>query len=75
MSKLLVLLAVLALAYALWRNGQRRSRPPAPPAKRPPTPQAMVACARCGVHLPDADALHADGDAYCCPAHRDQGPS
>jgi len=35
----------------------------------------MVACARCGVHLPESDALHEGKHHYCCAAHRDQGPA
>jgi len=71
MMKYLVLLAVIAVVYALWR-GQRR--PPRPPAQRPggAAPQDMVACAHCGVHLPQGDALWKDGRGYCCRDHRDR---
>ena len=58
--KYLVLLGVLALAYALWRQ-QRRSPPPTHRASPPPpaAPQDMVACAHCGVHLPRDEAIAA----------------
>lgn len=77
--KFVVLLLVLLAAVAWLALGRRRGRgdtpaPPPPPAA-PGTPQAMVACAHCGVHLPQADALQdAAGHAYCSEAHRRAGP-
>lgn len=77
--KYLVLLVVLVLGYAWWR-GQRRAE--SPPPRRPTpaaTPQDMVACAHCGLHLPRSDALvlgNASRPAYYCSAeHRAQGPA
>lgn len=73
--KYLIVLAVLAVAYAIWR-GQRSppsQRPPAPPRIAPPQP--MVTCAHCGVHLPRDDALCKDGRSYCSRAHREHGPA
>jgi uncharacterized protein len=67
--KYLVLLVVLVLGYAWWR-GQRRAEtrpPPRPPAA---TPQDMVACARCGVHLPRTEALTHGPRSYCCAEHQ-----
>jgi uncharacterized protein len=38
-------------------------------------PEAMVDCARCGLHLPASEALRdAAGRQYCCAEHRDAGP-
>lgn len=31
----------------------------------------MVACAHCGVHLPETLAVRVEGKAYCSAAHRD----
>jgi uncharacterized protein len=70
--KYLVLFAVLALAYALWRQ-QRRSPPPqegARPPSAPAAPQDMVACAHCGVHLPRNEAITLDTRHYCCAEHQ-----
>ncbi len=71
--KYLVLAAVIAVVYALWRSGQRRvpRRPPGPAQPRPPEP--MVRCARCGVHLPQSQALLEGERSYCCEAHRRGG--
>ncbi len=74
--KYLIVLAVIAVVYALWRS-QRQ----VPPGQRPgpraggAAPQDMVRCAHCGLHLPKDDALQQGGRSYCCAAHRDLGPS
>jgi uncharacterized protein len=38
------------------------------------TPEMMMQCVVCGVHLPATEALFAGGNVYCCEAHRNQGP-
>lgn len=74
--KYLLVLVVLWVAFAIWRNGRRReAERDAPPAPRPggalAGPQAMIRCAHCGLHLPATDALPGkDGKAYCSAAHR-----
>lgn len=68
MIKFLLVAAVVALV--LWLMfGRKRAAPPTPPG----TPQPMVRCAHCGVHLPKGDALLLGDDAFCSPAHRDAG--
>lgn len=75
--KFLVLFAVLAIAYFVWRNGriERKAEPPprAPQAPRAPgAPQDMVQCRACGVHLPRGEALAGpDGSLFCCAEHRE----
>jgi uncharacterized protein len=73
--KFLVLLAVLAVAYLVWRNGRiaRKDQPPEAP-RAGAAPQDMVQCRACGVHLPRGEALPGpDGSLYCCAEHR--GPA
>jgi uncharacterized protein len=74
--KYLLVFAVLALAWALWRNKHRPPPPAAPTARAPavPAPQAMVSCAHCGLHLPRAEALEHARRHYCCAEHRSAGP-
>lgn len=70
--KYLVLLLVIVLVLWLARTRPRAGRPaPPPPADR--TPQAMVACAHCGIHLPRSEAVSGPRGLYCSDAHRLEG--
>ncbi|MEZ5607842.1 MAG: PP0621 family protein [Burkholderiaceae bacterium] len=68
--KLLVVLLVVLFGVWLWRRGSRLSAPPPPPARPGGAVQAMVACARCGVHVPQSSAVTGRKGSYCCAAHR-----
>ena len=80
--KYLILLLVIAVVG--WLTVGRRRRPPdgGKPAPKPSapkpaksTPQAMLACVHCGVHLPQAEAVQdAAGRPFCSEAHRLAGP-
>lgn len=78
MTKILVLVfVVLLVAWLMF--GRRRPPPDEPPARRggakKPGPQALLACAHCGVQLPRAEALFdAAGRPFCSDAHRLAGP-
>jgi uncharacterized protein len=69
----------------LWRPDRPADTPShpeedsAPPSKEatstPATPENMVRCAHCGLHLPEGEAVKAvDGHHYCTTTHRDLGP-
>lgn len=69
--KYLLVLAVVAVAYLLWRSGRSQrgqgAAAPGPSGK----PQDMVRCATCGVHLPRSEAVvGANGLQYCSQEHR-----
>lgn len=72
MMKYLVLLALIAAVWWRWRKNKRPDVvdrvPVVPPA------EDMVACAHCGVYLPQSEALAAPTAWYCCAAHRVAGP-
>jgi len=72
------LLVVLVVCFVLWlmfgrgRRGDGAARRASPSKAKP---VAMIACAHCGVHLPQTDALlDAGGRLYCGEAHRLAGP-
>lgn len=72
--KYLLVFAVLAVAFYVWRAG-RRDTPREPPPQKPRTgtgkPQDMVQCASCAVHLPRGDSLPGpNGTVYCSEEHR-----
>ena len=74
--KYLLILAVLVLAYVLWRNARIAKRRDAGKATARPTPEAggphdMVSCPICSVHLPRSEAVTGgDGLLYCSQEHR-----
>ncbi len=70
--KLLVVIVALVVLWLLLRGLVRRAKGDGePPRKAPPAaPQAMLACAHCGVHLPRDEALPGRGGVFCGEAHR-----
>ena len=75
--KYLVLFVVLAVAIGIWRS--RRAPDNAAPKPSSPSPrtlpQDMLACAHCGVHIPQAEAVMLGNQAYCSTEHRQLGPA
>lgn len=70
--KIFLLLAVVLLGAWLWRSNRaaKTPEPKAPPPPAAPQPQDMVACALCGVHLPQAEAVAGRQGVYCSVEHR-----
>ena len=70
MKFLLMFFIVMVIAFQ-WRQSRkpkvhkaaRRSAPPAGAS-------TMVPCAQCGLHVPEADAVHGKKALYCSAAHR-----
>ena len=71
MSKLLLLLFLGLAAYLVFKALRRRDGNDRRADRADPrAPERMVACAHCGVHLPESEAIADDGRHYCCAAHR-----
>ncbi|MDP1898896.1 MAG: PP0621 family protein [Rubrivivax sp.] len=72
------LLFLVLIGVAVWMLTARIRRPRVPPTsqkKGPAEPTPMLACAHCGIHLPQAEALtDGAGRPYCTEAHRRAGP-
>ncbi len=72
MAKFLLLLAVGIVVYLILSRARRRSeqseseRKPVP---APATPEDMVRCAECGVHLPRSEGFASHGRFYCSDEH------
>ncbi|TXH39637.1 MAG: hypothetical protein E6Q94_00805 [Burkholderiaceae bacterium] len=73
--KYLVLLIVLIVAIGLWRSRRVPDASPRRPTPPDRSPQDILACAHCGVHIPKAEALMLGDQAYCCAEHQRLGPA
>jgi uncharacterized protein len=75
--KYLLVLAVVGIAFYLWRHNRRaeheadqaQARAQAA-ARQPRVPVAMVRCRHCGVHLPEAESVRGHLGPYCGQEHR-----
>jgi uncharacterized protein len=84
MTKFLITLLVLVVGWTLWKKsraaaGQRADEPrrdePARGRRRAARVEAMVACVRCGVHVPESESVLRDGRRFCSETHaREGGP-
>jgi len=70
--KLLVVIVALVVLWLLLRGLVRRAGGEGTSRRKPPsaTPQTMLVCAHCGVHLPRDEALPGRGGVFCGEAHR-----
>jgi uncharacterized protein len=65
-----VLLGIgLYVAYRLWSAGRGRREDPGV-MRRPASGETMVRCERCGLNLPQSEALGQGGRWYCGDEHR-----
>lgn len=67
MAKYLFLILLVVALFWWLKRSQSKAPPPVSP---PPAPEPMQPCAHCGVHLPQSEAIAADGVYYCCEQHR-----
>lgn len=72
------LIRLIILALVIWLIYRMVRRLLAKPANdntaRPQVGTDMVRCAHCGIHIPENEALYADGQPYCSEEHRQAGP-
>ena len=69
MSRLILIIVIIALIYWLLKSYSRKAHK----QDEPPKTQDMVSCAHCGIHLPKSESVLLEGKYYCSTAHsRDQ---
>ena len=72
--RFLIFAALAWFGYRLVRQLlDKKALPPTQDgnASSPAKPQAMQACAQCGVHVPVGESTQPRGKVFCCESHRD----
>ena len=64
MGRILFYILIGIMIWLLWR-GSRRAAAPREPAQGGRA-EDMVACARCGVHMPRSESREEGGRLVCC---------
>ena len=73
MSRLLILLALVTIAYYAYRRLMIRHL--APPAEKPVRKLDMVRCEYCDIHLPAHESFACGEHHYCSDEHLKLGRS
>lgn len=68
MLKFILLILLAVGGWYFWRRLSAPRTPVRAPQER--LPERMVACAWCGVNVPEGDALRSGERNYCCAEHR-----
>jgi uncharacterized protein len=68
-----VLLIALVVALVVWLLRGAARKPRAGSQSDASVTHDLVRCARCGMHLPRADAVLVEAQTYCGPAHAQLG--
>ncbi|MGL1834224.1 PP0621 family protein [Rhodocyclaceae bacterium SMB388] len=79
MRNLLIFVLVLILVW--WarralqkpRDQRRRRRHDATGGSGEETPERMLSCAHCGLHVPESEGVREDGRFFCSEDHRRLG--
>lgn len=66
MSRLLMLVAIVALVYLLIKSYRKNI-----PQQDKKLAEDMVCCAQCGMHLPKGESVQSQGKFFCNTTHRD----
>ena len=66
---ILLILAILLVYWFFW--GQRKKNSTDSPADKsaPASPEKMVICAHCQLHVPESECVMAEGRHYCSDEH------
>ena len=72
MGRLLVLIVIVVAVVWLLKRALAGPRPTV--TQKPAVEGDLVSCARCGVHLPRAEARGAGERLYCSEEHARLGP-
>lgn len=72
----LIVFAIWWVRRALRKPGDGGGKPSAPggrDARKLDGPEPMLACAHCGVHVPESEGVRSSDEFFCCDEHRRLG--
>ena len=70
MNKLILLLILGVVVFAIMKSYARRGQQSAKQADSVKSNEDMVKCAQCGVHMPVSESLLSKGNYFCTNEHR-----
>ena len=70
MGQLLRIIIILLGLWLVLTIVKRALSSRQPPSTDKPVVTKMVACAYCGVHVPESEAIHAGNRHYCSTEHQ-----
>ena len=74
MTRLIIIIIVVVAVIWLVRRAIAGPRAAKPPPEAGEQKGELVACAQCGVNLPQTEARSLDGKFYCSEEHLRLGP-
>jgi len=73
MIRLILIVAIAAVAWYLYRRITRGNSPTNTPAAPPANTQDIVRqCDHCGVHVPESNGVRYQSQFFCCPEHMNE---
>ena len=68
--RLLIIAAIVWLTLRIFRNWQNKNIIAKKKSIKDSQIKNMVQCSKCGVHLPEQEALKYNNQFYCCQEHQ-----
>lgn len=68
--RLLVIAAIVWLTLRIFRNWQNKNIIAKKKTIKDSQIKNMVECSKCGIHLPEQEALKSNNKFYCCEEHQ-----
>lgn len=68
--RFLVIAAIIWLTIRMVKNWQTKNSIAKNQAAKDSVIKNMVQCAKCGVHIPEQEALKYNGQIFCCEEHQ-----
>ncbi|MDO8960379.1 MAG: PP0621 family protein [Rhodocyclaceae bacterium] len=75
MKVILLILAILLVYWLFWGQRKKNSTDGSADKSAPASPEKMVICAHCQLHVPESECVTAEGRHYCCDEHARLGQS